>query len=196
MKTAQDYQKIIEKNKTAAELAGENYQPYHDRIFAEYKKDPKTKDELHLYAVKGGTAQAAAFLNKVRDFNDPDHEKALARYKNEFGMNEGKVREKHVKEMIDLMDAAKPEIRNTAYEKGVLNNYHMTSSDDVAFYRKFCDLMKKKWEAVGYAGDRDAITDFWKAHPLSTPQAGNQYHPDGAAHKLKSSKVVPNIATA
>lgn len=196
MKTSQDYQKIIEKHKDAAALAGEKYQPYHDRVFAEYKKDPKTRDELHLMAVKSGKAQAVAFMGKVRDFKDPDHEKTLARYKNEFGMDEDKVREKHIDEMIDLMGAAKPEIRNTAYEKGVLENYHMVSADDIAFYRKFCDLMKKKWEAVGYAGDRATITDYWKAHPMSTPQAGNQYHPDGVAHKAKSSKLNPNIATA
>lgn len=156
--TAKDYKAIVEKNDGVT---------FHQKQIALAKTDPT--NERHQQAREAGIKDSDDFMSKVRDHTAPGHEEALSRYKSDFSMDENMVRNFFIDRMAKMLGSAPYEIKNDAYENKVLSNYSVATADDSAFLRKFTDLIKSKWGAVGYKGDPKVIADFFDNHPMSRP---------------------------
>lgn len=126
----------------------------HAAQYANHEKD------MGVIGEKAKTA-ADAFLDKARDYKADGHDKARARYQNEFGGDEDAVHKHYQAMLLEANGISNMPIRKSAYEKGVLKpKTKAPTIDDTFTHKAFCDLMNAKWDAVGYEGDQDVIDEF------------------------------------
>ena len=156
-KTAKEYRAITEKKEGVT---------FHDEQGRKMREDTENRN-LHE-AARMGKADAAEFLDKVRNFKHPDHEATLKKYQTQYDMSPEKVEKACIDRMCNLLGAAPYEMKNTAYENKLFSVHRIRTADDQGFMSKYIDLMKAKWDAVGYAGDEDITNEFFAAHPLSS----------------------------
>lgn len=142
---------------------------YHDHLVAFEKENPGVNAGRWQAALKFGKDNADSFMKAALDHTHKDHEKTLPVYQAKFGGNKKDVEEHFTKEAIDMTGAIQPEIKNLGYENRMLKGYKLDTQQDGAFYNKFKDFIKTKWDAVGYKNDEEYIDSFWNLHPLSLP---------------------------
>jgi hypothetical protein len=174
MKSYADYKKITDARDGVS---------YFDALAKERNSDPKTFDARCDEAEAQGKRDAAGYMNKVRDFMHPDHEKCLKTFQDKYGSSSAAVEKDCVAMAMKAAGAKRVEYRNTAYEDSALNkfkrtnenggvqtvNYKVANQDDEATMAKFKATLRAKWNAEGYKNDADDIEDFWSKHtPLST----------------------------
>ena len=156
-KTAKEYRSITEKKEGVT---------FHDQQTRNMKEDPENRN-LHE-AARMGKADAAEFLDKVRNFKHPDHDAALKKYQQQYDMSPENVEKACIDRMCNLLGAAPYEMKNPMYENKVFSKHRISNADDQGFMNKYKDLMTAKWDAVGYAGDEDITNEFFQMHPLSS----------------------------
>jgi hypothetical protein len=130
------------------------------------KAEPGYHSKFHRSALDMGQRNADDFLNKADDHTHPSHVPALEKFGTDFGYDRTKVGDHFKQKAVELMSAERQELRNSAYEKGVLSNYKISTQQDMATMAKFNDYMKTKWNAVGYKNDGQFIKHFTDCHPM------------------------------
>jgi len=140
-----------------------------DQVMAKEKQEPGIHNKEHWAAVKIGQTNADNFMSKVTDHTNPDHGDALTAYRDKYNGSRENVEKDHINKAVKLMNAPARYLPNQAYENNVLSAFQIRTPEDQAFFNKFKDYMKTKWDAVGYEGDADFFKDFWAVHPMSSP---------------------------
>jgi len=176
IKSIADLNKIYNKRQEDAkndEDASMDKLSFHDRLAAEFKKDPQPF-QRYGKAIQDGAERARKTQQAYRDHNHPDHEQAKEEYA-KHGRNFDLMQDQMVLDAVKSAGAKKLESRNVAYEEKIMNAIHGKPGDldDTGMAAKARASMKKKHFDRGYESPDDAthMEQFLKGDHLSTGQA-------------------------
>jgi len=101
------------------------------------------------------------YMQPVNDTAHPDHLKQRKEYYNKYGGDRKNIEEAKFSELCDMVGYAPLPMRNTDYERKILEQpARNPTNDQVREHKVFSDLMNAKWDAVGYDGDKAVIDEF------------------------------------
>lgn len=119
---------------------------------------------------------SGADVNKLRDLakkhadeymkvvNDPSHPEHVAQRKEYYSLYDGdrkNIEDAKFSALCDMVDFAPLPQRNTAYERKVLEpKSKRPTADEARDHKVFTDLVKAKWDALGYTADKEVIDEY------------------------------------
>jgi hypothetical protein len=134
------------------------------------------------------------YMNAIRDPKHPDHATNRAEFKEKYGQDEKNVRDayKAAAESITGRSFGCMPLKDSSYESRVLGKGHfvLTNKNEVMEHGLLTDLMKAKWNAIGYQApdgckdDNEYVQKFLSEYCVS----------DLPAKFNRSHQVVANLA--
>lgn len=110
-------------------------------------------------------AKSEKFLAAAYNYNHPAHLEAKRDFAQQFNSDPEKARAYFKDETYRSFGIGAAHIRNTAYEQKLVTPPNLTTDADAYRHKALVDLLKAKWPAVGYAGDKQLIQDFDALYP-------------------------------
>lgn len=134
------------------------------------KNDPAPFTQMLDAANNYADKIARSDYDDSMNFRSDNHDAAREKLK-PFDFNINKYRAAVFDKAKKIFGAKEQQERNPSYEKSFLNGFQIGSMPDKSAFDNYTDLMKTKWQALGYnKADDDAITDwfFSSQYPLSS----------------------------
>jgi len=131
-----------------------------------------------------GQARARAFIKSATDTQDPDHEETFKVFNTVHNLSADTVEKHFIDQTCHEMSAFPYELENPTYEKHLLER--RKPKNDISpikqkFYDNFVAEMRKKWDKVGYKGDKKFVNEYCLKYGLGV---ANNLHPDPFEEKM------------
>jgi hypothetical protein len=112
----------------------------------------------HLKALSDN--ESKQFMHSIQNPSHPNHEQNRLAFVSGFNSSEDEVRKHFQKENNSLFGRDVTPLRDTSYESRMLNCGPISTTHAAWEHKTLCDLLKSKWNALGYVGDNEYKQKF------------------------------------